>query len=497
VRNARLLVLATALGFMLPGCNNRTPSTAGEIQKAVPQVADLGEVTYDHRRPSTIPNAKVQVLVDSSASMAGFSSFDALLHAIDQGLSYSRDLYFRVDSKRTCSFNQSSGISGCQSRIDGAHIPKATGYTNLDRAVAATSDFDLSVIITDGVPAGADSGGPNHCMGSGVDAGCVADAMAEAVRGAPGTPGERMRGVWIVPLVSPYHGTFFAEQKIALSEFNAVRAEDSVRAALGVNARVTHPRPSSDGTLIFDYEGPRYLLAIVIGDLNVGRAFLQELYARSDFSNIAKLQEPSSYATHSGSGAVLLPAVEVFPSALPEQSYGACQQKRDARHRIVGGLVNCRVSEPNHLRLSCGESAVTMLELGRNVPADAMRIRMIAPVRFGNSGGNIVTGLDIPTGLEGIPRVLLKVSCDGRKRVGCGTTAASTQLTTTPDFQAAANAITSGQTAGAKYAQAMSTRSPASDPGKVYGLGDLLQNFYRRQLPEGTSAFATLEVCQE
>jgi hypothetical protein len=429
--------------------------------------------------------------------MAGFSSFDALLHAIDQGLSYSRDLYFRVESKRTCLFNQSTGISGCQFRIDGAHIAKATGYTNLDRAVDETSAYALSVIITDGVPAGSDSSGPSNCVGSGVDAGCVADALAKAVRGAPGTPSERMRGMWIVPLVSPYQGIFFAEQKIAPTEFDPVKAQDSVSAALGVNARITHPRSSSDGTLIFDYEGPRYLLAIVIGDLNIGRAFLQELYARSDFSRIMKLQDPRSYATHGGSGPVLLPAIEVFPSTLPEQSYSTCHQERDARGRILGGLVNCQVAESNHLRLSCGESALTTLELRRNVPADAMQIRLIAPVRFGSRGGSIVTGLDVPNGSEGIPRVLLKVSCDGRKRVACGTTAASTQLMTTPDFQTAANAITSGQTAGAKYALAMSTRIPASDPEKVYGLGDLLQNFYRRQLPEGASVFATLEVCQE
>jgi hypothetical protein len=396
-----------------------------------------------------------------------------------------------------CSFNQSGGIYACQQKIDGARLTKATGYTNLDRALASSSDFDLSVIITDGVPSGASSGGPNHCVGSGVDAGCVADAMAEAMKGPPGTSKEQMRGVWIIPTILQYRGTFFVEQKIEASEFDRDKAETSVNNALGVNARIEHPRSSTDGTLVFDYDGPRYLLAIVVGNVSSGRAFLQEFYSQTDFSHIVKLPTPNSYGKQSDFRPSILPAIEIFPSTLPPQAFEGCQQARDARQRIVGGLVNCRTPEFNRLRLSCGQSAKTTLELNRQISADPMRIFTVAPVRFHNSGGSIVKALEIPIQSSGLSQIRVKVSCDGGKRVACGSAESNTQLTTTPDFQAAADAMITGNTQGAKYINAMSTRTPGEDPEKVYGLGDLLQNFYRRQLPIGTSQFAALEVCQE
>lgn len=490
-----VVLMAAGLALVLVGCKTQEsgPVTRPE---PTPQLVDLGEVSYDHLRPSNVPLAKVQVLVDSSASMAGFASFEPIFHAIDQGLSYSRDLYFRIHEQRLCSFNESEGIYACQQNLEASRLPKARGYTNLDRAVASSSDFNLSIIITDGVPSGADSG-LNRCQGSGVDAGCVADALVGALRAAPGTPKDRIRGVWIVPLIVGYRGLYFAEQKIIPATFDPSRAEESARDTFGTNVSVEHARTGTDGTLIFDYEGPRYLLAIVVADLDVGRAFLQEFYARRAFSNMTELDHPNTYASKGASGPALLPAVEVFPSTLPEQSYGACSQERDARNRIIGGLVNCSISESNHLRLSCGESAETILGLRRNHAAQPMREFLAAPVRFQSMGGTILKGLEVGHQSSGAPAIHLRVSCDGRKPIACGTSESTSTLSTRPDFQAAANAMVTGSTVGASYLNSMSTGTPALEPEKVYGLRDLLQNFYRRQLPEGTAKFATLEICQE
>src|ERR1700674_773413 len=53
----------------------------------------MREVLYDHKPPQKLRTARVQVLIDSSASMRGFrKSLPALLHAVDEGLSYSRDV---------------------------------------------------------------------------------------------------------------------------------------------------------------------------------------------------------------------------------------------------------------------------------------------------------------------------------------------------------------------------------------------------------------------
>jgi hypothetical protein len=296
-----------------------------------------------------------------------------------------------------------------------------------------------------------------------------------------------------VPIVTPYKGLFFAEQKIAPQDFSVIRAEEAVRTTFGVHARIDHPRSSADETLIFDYDGPRYLLAIIVGDLNIGRAFLQELYARTAFSNIARISDPSAYR----GGTVVLPAIEVFPSTVPDQAYTSCEQEHDVRGRIVGGLVNCRIEKPNDLHLSCGKAAQTQLQVASSSSTDSMHLRLIAPVKFLTSGGQMVRTIDVASTHKLSSPILLGVSCGESTHVSCGSSEAITELATIADFNAAATSIVSGQTIGAKYAQSISTRSPANEPEKVYGLGDLLQNFYRRQLPEGKSTFATLEICQD
>src|SRR6266704_2016196 len=55
-----------------------------------PDTVEFREVAYDHLRPSKPPTVRVQVLIDASASMAGFKKvLPSLLHAVVEGLSYS------------------------------------------------------------------------------------------------------------------------------------------------------------------------------------------------------------------------------------------------------------------------------------------------------------------------------------------------------------------------------------------------------------------------
>ncbi|MBZ5533440.1 MAG: hypothetical protein LAO20_18580 [Acidobacteriia bacterium] len=453
------------------------------------------QVLYDHLRPDKPPLLKVQVLVDTSASMKGFrKNLPGLLHAVDEGLSYSRDLYFSIQSKKACFFDQKRGIFDCQPRVDGVQVPEASGYTNLDRAVKSAGDYGLSVIFTDGVPSGLSSG--KECVGSGVDAACVSDALSSVLRGASGTDASLLRGAWIVPIVTMYEGIFFAEQPINPGDFQASVAEAKIREDLGVNARIDNPRKGNDGTLIFDYQGPRILLALVVGEVAPSRAFLQEFVNHTNFSLLSTLSEAKSYK----GGTAILPVVEVFPSTVPPEQYQVCQETKDQRGRIEGDLVNCAVSSANDFRLSClPKPSSAHLQLSTKDPNRPLRLDLLAPANLSFSGHGTIQKVTLAGGSAGgsPSRLTIQIACNGKQPVHCGTPEARSELTSTGDMQAAVNELSSPVSVLGNYIQKLATTQPAVEPHKIYGLADLLENFYRRNLPESKSVFATLQFCQE
>src|SRR5437868_4285795 len=70
-------------------------------------------------------------------------------------------------------------------------------------------------------------------------------------------------------------------------------------------------------------------------------------------------------------------------------------------------------------------------------------------------------------------------------------------LASTADIQSAAEQVSSEKSETGRFVAKFSTTMPAVEPHKVYGLADLLENFYRRKLPEARSTLAGLEFCQE
>jgi len=431
--------------------------------------------------------------------MAGFKKvLPSLLHAVDEGLSYSEGLYLTVEAKRTCFFSQPLGIFGCQSKIDGVPIGNAGGYTNLDRAIKEASGQDLTIVFTDGVPSGQSSG--RDCVGSGVDAACVAEALSGVVRAAPGSTPDQLRGVWIVPIVTAYEGVYFAEQPILPSDFNRAIAESNVRDAVGVNARIDKPQTAADGTLLFEYAGPRFLLALVVGDADVSRAFLQEFFSRAVFSSIATLDDSKQYRDKGGTA--ILPALEVFPSAVPLMEYRRCQQSTDASGRLIGDPINCRNVGPNRFTLECRpKPSKAPLLVSPAEPSRPLHLRLLAPAKFSYSGRGPVDSIKLDTGRETSPIATLKLqaeaSCNSNQPVRCGSIESRVELHSTADVEAAASELASASSVSGRHLQQLSTNRPALEPHKVYGLADLLENFYRRKLTTPSSSFATLEFCTE
>jgi hypothetical protein len=495
----RTIVLVCGVVLSLSnGCNrgnSPTENVGTTSQLHEPEVLDLPEMLYDHTRPDSPPKVNVLVLVDSSASMVGFRPvLPSLLQGVEQGLSYSRDLYFNVTSKETCFFNQRQGIYGCKPQIDAVQVGSASGYTNLDRAVEEAQKADIAVIFTDGVPAGA--GASTDCVGSGVDAACVAAALSRAVQGSPGTGKGKMRGVWILPFVTPYDGLYYAEQPIPPNEFDSDKAEKNVSQSINVNTRIQTPRRSGDGTLVFDYTGPRYLLAIVIGEIEPSRAFIQEFSSRSLFSRIIRIEQTNTFQ----GGVGLLPPIEVFPGTIPPQSYGSCARKLQGG-RLVGDLINCQKIGINDFRLSCGaQSYYAEFKFSGTPSPDALRMKFLAPLSVSKASGAMLRGARVSTTIQSASTsdisIMAGIQCNGNKLVDCDGNESQSNLVSSANFDEAAKQLAGSNSRIAQFINGFSTRTPATEPHKVYGLSDLLQNFYRRSLPQAELPFATLKLCQ-
>jgi hypothetical protein len=490
---AAILVLVVGIG-----CSNSRRE--GDLRsQAVREGTAAGplirEIVYESIRPEKPLQAHVEVLIDSSASMQGFrTGLPPILHSVDEGLSYSKNLYFDVASKKTCFFNQKSGIFGCENRIDGVPIPVAAGYTNLDRAVQIASDRELTIILTDGVPSGLSTG--QDCVGSGVDAGCVAEAMSGAVRGTPGASSNELRGVWMVPIITMYRGLFFAEQPVSPGSYDSRGAEAAVQGAFGVNARIENPHLGSDGTLLFNYSGPRFLLAIVIGDVEAGRAFLQQWYSHLSFSEIVRLGDAKSYE----GGTALLSPFEVFPSSVPAEHFTGCQQTKDQRGRIKGDLINCSRLEENRFKLSCRpKPSLAELVITSQPQMEGLRLALLAPAKTTIHTRGNAQAVQGETGVAdtALARLSIQASCGGERRMRCGVDESEVKVSSVPDLALAAREVTDSSSPAGQLLQHLSTRSPASEPHKVYGLADLLENFYRRKLPDSHHAIADLKLCEE
>lgn len=94
-------------------------------------------------------------------------------------------------------------------------------------------------------------------------------------------------------------------------------------------------------------------------------------------------------------------------------------------------------------------------------------------------------------------KLTLQVACNGRQPIHCSSADARSELISSGDVKTAIDELSSPSSLVGSYVQKLATTQPPVEPHKVYGLADLLENFYRRNLPESRSVFATLQFCQE
>ena len=520
VRLSRVLVLAVVL---LAACRRTPPQSTLQSfpPPAGPAFASAGFTFCRDDRVAPVP-ARVQILLDSSGSMVGVHK---LIPQLTQWMQHSLSLLKRssleIREGRVCQF--SARFEKGSTSFPGQCSPsltqplqgfQASGDTNLHRAIESAAQYDLTLILTDGVAA-TGSGGGGDCA-SGVDAGCVARNLRSVVTSrSPSGKGADNWGLWVVPLVVPYDGKFFSEQKIAADTFDPKVAADHVRADTGQTVTIGKPYQLKDGELAFDsYQGPRAMLLIVLArSTTLGRGTVQALWERTDFLGIRQLGSLKDYA---GSLSTFRP-MELFPGLAETLEWNslAASQSVAAVGTIDAALADARRgSDRRQIQISCppkgrGEGYFSLRgEPNRTTKiSGCVQIQVLPAVKFGlepqsESDREALSTL-IPSYQLTQPHDLSSLDL----KLSCGPAAVRTCENPIPvdwrasmHYETTADCLANPQCeAGApKLIRDLSTLNPQEYPDKIYGIAETLQEFFRLASRDVKSqSMGQLDVCRE
>ncbi len=454
--------------------------------------------------PAALPirQGSAQVLFDDSGSMKGFQPYVSQIHLwSEQALSQVRQWGAEWTRTRGCFFSTARAVGRCsEPRLRPAAFQGAAG-TTLNAAIESATNYDLTLIVTDGAGASGDARG--DCAG-GVDAACVARALARALAPRPGQPQGAQGGVWIVPLVALYDGPLYTEQPIAPGEVNEAAISAAVSAATSTTAVIAKPR-SSSGLLVYDYTGPRTLLAVVIArNASVGRAFVAALYARMAFAQV----QPLSSLKQFQKGLAALRAIEVFPGAVPGVEWG-----RASVMEPTCLTLDARLLAPNRLAAACSnraDEAVVRLQ-ARAEPAsrDCVTLAML-PVLGADFRPAGTLGAIRDYAWSGTPgeaakplTLSLKLLCSRDWRLRSGQCEPAGVWLLRRDYAASAAALVSGPANRPAVAlvRALSSPEVATKPHLVFQLQETIEKFYRNALtlaPAGQAPEIThLDLCRQ
>lgn len=318
MKSSGLLIVAALLVIVLIAVVPTLCHRSEEKPPPPPPVSEDNVITLAEPVPycpppqQTMPHGRVQVLVDSSGSMAGMrGSVPGTLRWIEQAVSRMRDSAVVLDELRLAQFDQTKGIleSATFPGLAAEYAP--SGRTTLHVAIQSTRDYDLTFILTDGVAAAGRSSG--DCA-SGVDAACVARALRDAVHVEQTTAVAPLPGIWLIPVWGRHSGTFYTEKPTATADFDGTVSLQKLHDELGQNVSISNARSDSEANLVFDYTGPRGILLIVIARSDdLGRravAALRERMAENGVEAVSTIRD----ATRPLSA---FPPIELYPGFLP------------------------------------------------------------------------------------------------------------------------------------------------------------------------------------
>jgi hypothetical protein len=365
------LLLALALPAFL-GCESRCQVTTASADPLPPSQSRMSFRPLP-LSPAERPLAHVQLLIDTSGSMEGFSSaLPENISWIQRALGAFGGEHADISrSYRACEFNQSVGIASCSTDISTAYLPsqKVHGDTNLHKAIMSAADYDLTVILTDGVPS---EGAGNGSCAAGVDSACMADAFARVIQQFQLQ--KPQGGIWMLPIVMPFKGRFYTEKKASASDFDVQGTESQVSRQVGRQISITSPTNEHSGELVYNYTGPRVAFLFVLArNAQAGRTLLFHLH-RERQSVAREIQSMKDW----DGGLDAFQSIEIFPALPPETPWaglkiikacGPSGPKWDQRESLLG-LV-CRKA-----------AAKELVEIGLQTPeesGDTLTLELLAP----------------------------------------------------------------------------------------------------------------------
>ena len=486
------------LGLILAACGDKEPPIEWPPLQDTTQVELPEAIKYCRSSALPIHNFAAQILFDSSGSMRGFNAFLTSLEEWNQqALSHLRDPDTVLRDQRFCFFSANDGISHCgQGRFGVSSIPSG-GNTSLDDAIRRSQEYDLTVVLTDGVAATVDK--TSDCAG-GVDPSCVARALFAAIQPSAGSSREQVGGIWMIPMAALFDGVYYTETRTSVDSFRASTATDAVLRDTGTNAVIRDVRADRSGKLYYNYQGPRLLAELVIAkNAELGRAYISSLDARRESTAIQFVPGLESFRN----GIAALPPVEIYPGYVPSVEWDSVHPETwpDGGANIETGVVSAALDK-DFLKLGpTGSKDEALLDLRGHAQYhtdECTEIRQLPPMRVQRlTGGKGVS----PSPLDGqfvqkaewksvtSPFARLHISASKDQSAPCDGTTPTVEWQTSPTAPSEGRLRTIG---------AFATNDPVNEPDRIYGLSDMLGKFFQEM--QSTKAhwatFARLRPCQ-
>ncbi len=479
---------------------------AGSDHKGCADLAPGDEVLRDQSMTvcsgsvDVIRGGRAQVLLDASGSMEGFSHVvPEVLDWVSQGISRVDGSSLRIDGGRVCQFSKTMGIGNCSGLTQKPSPFQGRGSTNLHEAIASSKDFELTFLLTDGV--GAAGEGTGDCA-HGVDAACVARAFQETLKEFNLAGSDPDPGIWVVPLIARFDGPYYTERKADVLKFDPGIASERVRLDMGVEPSIGKPFLNGDGTIVYDYRGPRAMILVVIARwTEAGRQAVAALWERMPNFDV----HPLDTITDVPDGVGALPPLEVVPGALAPITWSQVEEV-DAPVGI--GAVDAEILlDSGTLRLSChndgSESSQDLFRLTGERPRQsgtcveiqqlpAFRIA-VTPVGEAAQTDSGLFAYEVSRLEESTAELQVCLGCGNTPLPQCGEGTVEFSFGVTPEYEL----WTEGEPSGFRLIRDISTVEPLSNPHRAYDLESVFQIFYQdyRQHDE-TVRLSSLNICR-
>lgn len=494
-------MLAAVAVPVLFGCHRVEPPCEVRSLKETTRLDVPEAVRYCRPARLQSRSASAQVLVDSSASMQGFPNLLGPFQEWNQqALSYARSYGMAWQQQRYCFFRAGAGVAPCSNGKFPASAIPAAGNTNLDEAINAARNFDLTVILTDGVAA---TGRQTKDCAGGVDPACVARSLWAAIQPAPGSSQDTFGGLWIVPMASLYEGPYYTDKVLPTGSFNSSMVQESVRRDTGGVARVDKTFLDKSGRLAYEYHGPRALVVLVLSkDAELGRAVVGALAARRAETPIEAISSLKDFRA----GLAAMPPIEVYPGYVPQLTWrkAALGRNADGLNAICGAMDVAFDEQANLLRLGpTGDPDQAIVDLRGELPAQMADCAEIAQLPVLQVHRSNPARMDFVRAAEWKPltQPMVQLQIEARKGHGaaCGDDAPILQWRMAPDFAASADRLASNESKTAGMVDTIASDDSVNDPHRIYGLREMLVKFYRECLQAHDpveSMLAQVRICE-